>query len=83
MKIEFDNERMDKLLNLSQRETNLERFKDYVKQMDEYMQYLKANDPHLFNMYKKEIYCWFAISTWDMDIDFIEVGGNFKRKYLE
>ena len=80
--IEFDNERMEELFSLSERETNFESFKDYVKQMDEYMQYLKANDTNLFKLYKKEIYCWFARNTWDMNFDFIEVGGDFKRKYV-
>ena len=80
--IEFDKERMDELFSLSERETNFGRFKEYVKQMDEYMQYLKANDPHRFKLYRKEIYCWFARNTWDMNFDFIEFGGNFKRKYV-
>jgi hypothetical protein len=79
--IEFDNKRMQELFSLSEKETNFERFKEYIRQMDEYMQYLRANDPYLFKQYKKEIYCWYQRNSWDMDMNFICVGGDFRRKY--
>lgn len=79
---EFNRERMLELFKISAKETVLERFKEQLKEMDEYMQWLKLNDRFQYKLYVKEIYCWFKSHTWNMEFDFISLGSEFMRKYV-
>ena len=82
--IEFNRERMLDLFKISAKETVLERFKEQLKEMDAYMQYLKMNDHFTYEIYLKEIWSWWnnPMNVWNSDFDFICVGNNFKRKYV-
>lgn len=82
--IEFNRERMLELFNISAKETVLERFKEQLKEMDAYMQYLKKNDHFTYEIYLKEIWSWWnnPMNVWNSDFDFICVGNGFKRKYV-
>ena len=81
---EFNRERMLELFNISAKETVLERFKEQLKEMDAYMQYLKKNDHFTYEIYLKEIWSWWnnPMNVWNSDFDFICVGNSFKRKYV-
>lgn len=81
---EFNRERMLELFNISAKETVLERFKEQIKEMDAYMQYLKKNDHFTYKIYLKEILSWWnnPMNVWNSDFDFICVGNGFKRKYV-
>lgn len=81
---EFNRERMLDLFKISAKETVLERFKEQLKEMDAYMQYLKKNDHFTYKIYLKEIWSWWnnPMNVWNSDFDFICVGNNFKRKYV-
>ena len=81
---EFNRERMLELFNISAKETVLERFKEQLKEMDAYMQYLKKNDHFTYEIYLKEIWSWWnnPLNVWNSDFDFICVGNDFKRKYV-
>ena len=81
---EFNRERMLELFNISAKETVLERFKEQLKEMDAYMQYLKKNDHFTYKIYLKEILSWWnnPMNVWNSDFDFICVGNGFKRKYV-
>lgn len=81
---EFNRERMLELFKISAKETVLERFKEQLKEMDAYMQYLKMNDHFTYKIYLKEIWSWWnnPMNVWNSDFDFICVGNNFKRKYV-
>lgn len=81
---EFNRERMLDLFKISAKETVLERFKEQLKEMDAYMQYLKKNDHFTYEIYLKEIWSWWnnPMNVWNSDFDFICVGNNFKRKYV-
>ena len=81
---EFNRERMLELFKISAKETVLERFKEQLKEMDAYMQYLKMNDHFTYEIYLKEIWSWWnnPMNVWNSDFDFICVGNNFKRKYV-
>lgn len=81
---EFNRERMLELFNISAKETVLERFKEQLKEMDAYMQYLKKNDHFTYEIYLKEIWSWWnnPMNVWNSDFDFICVGNGFKRKYV-
>lgn len=81
---EFNRERMLELFNISAKETVLERFKEQLKEMDAYMQYLKKNDHFTYKIYLKEIWSWWnnPMNVWNSDFDFICVGNGFKRKYV-
>ena len=81
---EFNRERMLELFKISAKETVLERFKEQLKEMDAYMQYLKKNDHFTFKIYLKEILSWWnnPMNVWNSDFDFICVGNGFKRKYV-
>lgn len=52
---EFNRERMLELFKISAKETVLERFKEQLKEMDAYMQYLKKNDHFTYEIYLKEM----------------------------
>lgn len=80
--IEFNREEMLRLMDMSANETDLDRFKEQLKKMDEYMQWLKLNDKFQYRLYVKEIYCWFKSHNWNMEFDFISLGGEFMRKYV-
>lgn len=80
--IEFNREEMIRLMDMSANETDLDRFKEQLKKMDEYMQWLKLNDSFQYKLYVKEIYCWFNSHNWNMEFDFISLGGEFMRKYV-
>lgn len=80
--IEFNREEMLQLMDMSANETDLDRFKGQLRKMDEYMQWLKLNDSFQYKLYVKEIYCWFKSHTWNMELDFISLGGEFMRKYV-
>lgn len=80
--IEFNREEMLRLMDMSANETDLDRFKEQLRKMDEYMQWLKLNDRFQYKLYVKEIYCWFKSHTWNMEFDFISLGGEFMRKYV-
>ena len=82
--IEFNRERMLRLMDMSAKETVLERFKEQLKEMDAYMQYLKMNDHFTYEIYLKEIWSWWnnPMNVWNSDFDFICVGNSFKRKYV-
>ena len=82
--IEFNRERMLDLFKISAKETVLERFKEQLKEMDAYMQYLKMNDHFTYEIYLKEIWSWWnnPMNVWNSDFDFICVGNSFKRKYV-
>ena len=80
--IEFNREEMLRLMDMSANETDLDRFKEQLRKMDEYMQWLKLNDRFQYKLYVKEIYCWFKSHTWNMELDFISLGGEFMRKYV-
>lgn len=80
--IEFNREEMLRLMDMSANETDLDRFKEQLRKMDEYMQWLKLNDKFQYRLYVKEIYCWFKSHTWNMELDFISLGGEFMRKYV-
>lgn len=80
--IEFNREEMLRLMDISANETDLDRFKEQLRKMDEYMQWLKLNDRFQYKLYVKEIYCWFKSHTWNMELDFISLGGEFMRKYV-
>lgn len=82
--IEFNRERMLELFKISAKETVLERFKEQLKEMDAYMQYLKKNDNFTYEIYLKEIWSWWnnPMNVWNSDFDFICVGNCFKRKYV-
>ena len=82
--IEFNRERMLELFKISAKETVLERFKEQLKEMDAYMQYLKKNDHFTYETYLKEIWSWWnnPMNVWNSDFDFICVGNGFKRKYV-
>lgn len=80
--IEFNREEMLRLMDMSANETDLDRFKEQLKKMDEYMQWLKMNDKFQYKLYVKEIYCWFKSHNWNMEFDFISLGGEFMRKYV-
>ena len=82
--IEFNRERMLELFKISAKETVLERFKEQLKEMDTYMQYLKKNDLFTYRIYIKEIWSWCnnPMNVWNSDFDFICIGNNFKRKYV-
>ena len=69
-------------MDMSANETDLDRFKEQLKKMDEYMQWLKLNDKFQYRLYVKEIYCWFKSHNWNMEFDFISLGGEFMRKYV-
>lgn len=81
---EFNRERMLELFKISAKETVLERFKEQLKEMDAYMQYLKKNDHFTYKIYLKEILSWWnnPMNVWNSDFDFICVGNGFKRKYV-
>lgn len=81
---EFNRERMLELFKISAKETVLERFKEQLKEMDAYMQYLKKNDHFTYEIYLKEIWSWWnnPMNVWNSDFDFICVGNGFKRKYV-
>lgn len=81
---EFNRERMFELFKISAKETVLERFKEQLKEMDAYMQYLKKNDHFTYKIYLKEILSWWnnPMNVWNSDFDFICVGNGFKRKYV-
>lgn len=81
---EFNRERMLELFKISAKETVLERFKEQLKEMDAYMQYLKKNDHFTYKIYLKEIWSWWnnPMNVWNSDFDFICVGNGFKRKYV-
>lgn len=81
---EFNRERMLELFKISAKETVLERFKEQLKEMDAYMQYLKKNDHFTYEIYLKEIWSWWnnPMNVWNSDFDFICVGNCFKRKYV-
>lgn len=81
---EFNRERMLELFKISSKETVLERFKEQLKEMDAYMQYLKKNDHFTYEIYLKEIWSWWnnPMNVWNSDFDFICIGNNFKRKYV-
>lgn len=81
---EFNRERMLELFNISAKETVLERFKEQLKEMDAYMQYLKKNDHFTYEIYLKEIWSWWnnPMNVWNSDFDFICIGNDFKRKYV-
>lgn len=81
---EFNRERMLELFKISAKETVLERFKEQLKEMDAYMQYLKKNDHFAYKIYLKEIWSWWnnPMNVWNSDFDFICIGNNFKRKYV-
>lgn len=81
---EFNRERMLELFKNSAKETVLERFKEQLKEMDAYMQYLKKNDHFTYKIYLKEILSWWnnPMNVWNSDFDFICVGNGFKRKYV-
>ena len=81
---EFNRERMLELFKISAKETVLERFKEQLKEMDAYMQYLKKNDNFTYKIYLKEIWSWWnnPMNVWNSDFDFICVGNGFKRKYV-
>ena len=81
---EFNRERMLELFKISAKETVLERFKEQLKEMDAYMQYLKKNDHFTYKIYLKEIWSWWnnPMNAWNSDFDFICIGNNFKRKYV-
>lgn len=81
---EFNRERMLELFKISAKETVLERFKEQLKEMDAYMQYLKKNDHFTYKIYLKEIWSWWnnPMNVWNSDFDFICIGNNFKRKYV-
>lgn len=81
---EFNRERMLELFKISAKETVLERFKEQLKEMDTYMQYLKENDHFTYKIYLKEIWSWWnnPMNVWNSDFDFICVGNGFKRKYV-
>ena len=81
---EFNRERMLELFKISAKETVLERFKEQLKEMDAYMQYLKKNDHFKYKIYLKEILSWWnnPMNVWNSDFDFICVGNGFKRKYV-
>lgn len=81
---EFNKERMSYLFKISAKETVLERFKEQLKEMDAYMQYLKKNDHFTYKIYLKEILSWWnnPMNVWNSDFDFICVGNGFKRKYV-
>lgn len=81
---EFNRERMLELFKISAKETVLERFKEQLKEMDAYMQYLKKNDHFAYKIYLKEILSWWnnPLNVWNSDFDFICVGNGFKRKYV-
>ena len=81
---EFNRERMLDLFKISAKETVLERFKEQLKEMDAYMQYLKKNDHFTYEIYLKEIWSWWnnPMNVWNSDFDFICVGNSFKRKYV-
>ena len=81
---EFNRERMLELFKISTKETVLERFKEQLKEMDAYMQYLKKNDHFTYEIYLKEIWSWWnnPMNVWNSDFDFICVGNGFKRKYV-
>ena len=80
--IEFNREEMLQLMDMSANETDLDRFKEQLRKMDEYMQWLKLNDSFQYKLYVKEIYCWFKSHTWNMEFDFITLGSEFMRKYV-
>lgn len=80
--IEFNREEMLQLMDMSANETDLDRFKEQLRKMDEYMQWLKLNDRFQYKLYVKEIYCWFKSHTWNMEFDFISLGSEFMRKYV-
>lgn len=80
--IKFDREEMIRLMDMSATETDLDRFKEQLRKMDEYMLYLKMNDRFQYRLYVKEIYSWFNSHTWNMEFDFISLAGDFKRKYV-
>lgn len=81
---EFNRERMLDLFKISAKETVLERFKEQLKEMDAYMQYLKKNDHFTYKIYLKEILSWWnnPMNVWNSDFDFICIGNDFKRKYV-
>lgn len=81
---EFNRERMLELFKISAKETVLERFKEQLKEMDVYMQYLKKNDHFTYEIYLKEIWSWWnnPMNVWNSDFDFICIGNDFKRKYV-
>ena len=81
---EFNRERMLELFKISAKETVLERFKEQLKEMDAYMQYLKKNDHFTYEIYLKEIWSWWnnPMNVWNSDFDFICIGNIFKRKYV-
>lgn len=81
---EFNRERMLELFKISAKETVLECFKEQLKEMDAYMQYLKKNDHFTYEIYLKEIWSWWnnPMNVWNSDFDFICVGNSFKRKYV-
>ena len=81
---EFNRERMLELFKISAKETVLERFKEQLKEMDAYMQYLKKNDHFTYKIYLKEILSWWnnPMNVWNSDFDVICVGNGFKRKYV-
>ena len=81
---EFNRERMLELFKISAKETVLERFKEQLKEMDAYMQYLKKNDHFTYEIYLKEIWSWWnnPMNVWNSDFDFICIGNDFKRKYV-
>lgn len=81
---EFNRERMLELFKISAKETVLERFKEQLKEMDAYMQYLKKNDHFTYKIYLKEILSWWnnPMNVWNSDFDFICIGNGFKRKYV-
>lgn len=80
--IEFNREEMLRLMDMSANETDLDSFKEQLRKMDEYMQWLKLNDRFQYKLYVKEIYCWFKSHTWNMEFDFISLGSEFMRKYV-
>ena len=80
--IGFNREEMLRLMDMSANETDLDRFKEQLRKMDEYMQWLKLNDRFQYKLYVKEIYCWFKSHNWNMEFDFISLGGEFMRKYV-
>lgn len=79
---EFNREEMLRLMDMSANETDLDSFKGQLRKMDEYMQWLKLNDRFQYKLYVKEIYCWFNSHTWNMELDFISLGGEFMRRYV-